>query len=293
MVKEQDTFLPEHMRGQIQFMPEEKEDSTYYPLFEVPLWTGQIKEIKEIPQILTHLKKSHNGSPMTSGGGSREDQMSFIGGRPWNIIEAASLTRVAESNNVNLMDDSYCKQFVKNIQTACVDILQDSPSDHIIHQDQIALTGVYAGLLPPGCALELTIVPNNELVGLLILETPPMTGELYFQDPAWITKSIVSHNVTGNSFPAPEVTQQFSFDPYQMFLYPSWLPMSMTNGRRLDDPENEGIWFAAIRLATRNRFLHPAVVTHDKDRVDEKIYEQAIKERDQYRKQLEELGELD
>tara|TARA_B100000579_G_scaffold219183_1_gene179241 strand:+ start:3078 stop:3959 length:882 start_codon:yes stop_codon:yes gene_type:complete len=292
MVKEQESFLPEYMRGQTEFTPEEKDASAYYPIFEVPLWTGQMSNPREITELMPHLKMSHTGSPMTTSGGDRMEQTSFPGGRPWSISETSTLSKVAESNCVNIMNDHECKQFVENIQKTCADILQHSPSDHIVHRDQIALTGVYVGLLPPGCALDLNIAPNNELVGLLILETPPMTGDLYFQDPAWITKTIVNHNASGNAFPCPEVTKQFSFDPSQVFLYPSWLPMSMTNGRRLDDPENDGIWFATIRLATRNRFLHPAVVTHDEDRMHEAMYDQVLQERDEYKKKLEELGEL-
>ena len=292
MVKPQeDTFLPEYMRESIDFTAEEKEASAYYPLFEVPFWTSNIQDKKAIPAVLEHFKMSHNGSNFENAGRSREDQISFPAGRPWNIIQSRTRLSIPQSNGVNLLDDGYVQPFLETVKQECVRILQHSPKDHFIHRDQLAISGAYVGFLPPGCCLEQNIAPNNELVGLLILETPPMTGELSFQDPAWITKSMTLHNADGSTFPSPEVTQDFSFDEGQIFLYPSWLPMSIANNRKVDDPTNTGIWFVSLRISTRNRFLNPAVVIHDQQKEADDIYKQVVIERDKYRDKLQALGE--
>ena len=289
---QEDTFLPEYMREPLTFTDKEKEASTYHPLFEVPLWTGEIQDKKEIPSLLTHFKKSHSASDMTVGYGTKEDQHLHPGGRRWNIVDSRTRVPTTQSNGINILDDGVCKSFVQTIQEECSRILKHSPEEHTIHYDQIAISGAYVGHLPPGGCLEQTIAPNNELVGLLILETPPMTGELYFQDPAWIAKSMTSHSTTSHSFPSPEVTQQFSFDEGQFFLYPSWLPISMTNNRKVDDPDNTGIWFINLRISFRTRTLDPVVIISDVQTEAEKIYQQVSKDNHKYQQKLEELGEL-
>jgi len=292
MVKAQESaFLPEHMRGSLSFSDEEKEASTYYPLFEVPFWTGQMEDKKAIPDILKHFKKSHSADEM-GGSGSREDQHSFPGGRSWNIVDSRTRLSRPQSNGINITDDSRSKAFVETLQKECGRILQSSPEGHSIFQDYVAISGAYVNHMPAGCCLEQNIAPNNELIGLLILETPPMTGELYFQDPAWIAKSMTSHNPSGGTFPSPEVTQHFSFDESQLFLFPSWMPMSMTNHRKIDDPDNTGIWFITLRISLRTRSLDPAVIISDAQEEAEEIYQQVIAERNEYRHKLEVLGEL-
>ena len=290
---QEDTFLPEYMRKPLAFTDEEKKASTYYPLFEVPLWTSQIEDKEAIPQVLTHFKKAHSPDDINEGFGSREDQHSHPGGRRWNIVDGRTRVPMPQSNGINLLIDGDARSFVETIQKECTRILEQSPANHAIHQDQIAISGAYVGYLPPGGCLEQTIAPNNELVGLLILETPPMTGELYFQDPAWITKSMTSHSTAGNTYPSPEVTQQFSFDAGQFFLYPSWLPVSMTNNRKVDDPSNTGIWFVNLRISLRNRILDPAVIISDAEHMAEDTYQQILKERNEFEHKLKALGELD
>tara|TARA_E500000331_G_C17219338_1_gene697333 strand:+ start:498 stop:1379 length:882 start_codon:yes stop_codon:yes gene_type:complete len=292
MVKPQGlAFLPEHMRGGLSFTDEEKEASTYYPLFEVPFWTSQMEDRKAISEVLPHFKKSQSAD-VIGGASTKEDQQSFPGGRSWNIVDSRTRLSTPQSNGNNITDDSFCKQFLETLQKECSRILQHSPEKHTIHHDHIAISGAYVNYLPAGCCLEQNIAPNNELIGLLILETPPMTGELYFQDPAWITKSMSSHNISGSTFPSPEVTQHFSFDESQLFLFPSWMPMSMTNHRKINDPENTGIWFMTLRISIRSRPLNPAVVISDAQEESEYIYKQLLEERNEYKEKLEALGEL-
>lgn len=292
MVKAQENaFLPEHMREPLSFSDEEKETSAYYPLFEVPFWTGQIEDKKAIPNILPHFKKGHS-SDLMGGTTVKEDKHLFPGGRSWNIVDSRTRLSVPQSNGINIKDDSRSEEFVGEIQKECGRILQNSPENHTILNDQIAITGAYVNHLPAGCCLEPNIAPNNELIGLLILETPPMTGELYFQDPAWIAKTMANHSSSGGTFPSPEVTQQFSFDDGQIFLFPAWLPMSITNHRKIDDPDNTGIWFVTLRISTRTRFLDPAVIISDNQEEAEDIYRQVLEERNEYREKLEALGEL-
>lgn len=292
MVKPQGlAFLPEHMREGLSFTDEEKEASTYYPLFEVPFWTSQMEDRKAISEVLPHFKKSQ-AADVIGGASTKEDQQSFPGGRSWNIVDSRTRLSMPQSNGINITDDSFCKQFLETLQKECSRILQHSPEKHTIHHDHIAISGAYVNYLPAGCCLEQNIAPNNELIGLLILETPPMTGELYFQDPAWITKSMSSHNISGSTFPSPEVTQHFSFDESQLFLFPSWMPMSMTNHRKINDPENTGIWFMTLRISIRSRPLNPAVVISDAQEESEYIYKQLLEERNEYKEKLEALGEL-
>lgn len=290
---QEDTFMPDYLRKPLAFTDEEKKASAYYPLFEVPLWTSEIQDKEAIPQVLTHFKKAHTTNHINENYGSREDQHSHPGGRRWNIVDSRTRLSTPQCNAINLLDDGESRSFIKTIQKECTRILEHSPESHSIHYDQLAISGAYVGLLPPGCCLEQTIAPNNELVGLLILETPPMTGELYFQDPAWIAKSMTSHSTAGNTYPAPEVTQQFSFDEGQFFIYPSWLPISMTNHRKIDDPANTGIWFVSLRFSLRTRILDPAVIISDTEREAEATYQQILEERNEFEHKLEALGELD
>lgn len=297
MVKpQQDQCLPEYLRRPVAFTDEEKENSTYYPLFEVPFWAGEIEDNKAVVRALDLLKPSHQRYNMSNKDGDATDQHSFPGGRPWNIIDSRTRASVVDSNGINILDDETTTPFVEEIQKNITKMLQHSPEKHSIHEDQIAISGAYVGHLPPGRCLEQTIAPNNELVGLLILETPADTGELYFQDPAWITKTMTTHHGSGSIFPSSEVTQHFAFDEGQIFLYPSWLPMSLANHRKMEDPNNTGIWFLSIRISTRIRSLNPAVIASDKQEELENL-ENAFKkveaERDEYRNKLDKLGELD
>lgn len=245
---------------------QEKQNAfSYLSLFETPFWTDRIEDVSILPKIVEHAKQSHADNSLNDATlGEYGDKMTRVGGRPKNLPYDYN-DRSLESNGVSLFDDKAYEELMISLQKDCVRILSNTPENKSrdLRKDMIAVSNATTCSLRPYKRMMPHISPNNELKGMLILDSPVNSGELHVQDPAWIAKSMTSHGLDCNSFPGPEVSKRFSFNSGQIFIFPAWLEFSLINNKPAEDEDNDGIWFVLFNLASRIRSLNPSVVFSD------------------------------
>ncbi|MBM3559834.1 MAG: hypothetical protein FJX53_08180 [Alphaproteobacteria bacterium] len=97
----------------------------------------------------------------------------------------------------------------------------------------IAITGMWLNINPPGAAHVMHNYPNNCLAGTYYLRTAPGADHIQFHDFRLQTQAIVPRY--SRETPYTGATQRIAVQPGLLVLFPAWLPHSVgPNGSRVD-----------------------------------------------------------
>jgi uncharacterized protein (TIGR02466 family) len=85
-------------------------------------------------------------------------------------------------------------------------------------------SNIWTTFYPPGAYVPQHTHSNCVLSGVFYVKAPKNCGNIVFQDPSWVAKSMIYNK--NNEFPKDQTRYDVSPEDGMMIIFPSWLPHS-------------------------------------------------------------------
>lgn len=194
-------------------------------IFPTPIWSGHI-ENEDILQKAEELAYNFRDEVKEAG----------VVSQGWDDKEITDDRLLFDKKGVtsfysdNLATNEKWEEITDFIINMAGTMLSDT---HDVTGMRIA--NMWTTIYPKGAFVPQHIHSYFEVSGVFYVKAPENCGDIVFQDPAWVAKTMNIKGANKGTFPGPGTKWSHSPTAGDMLLFPSWLPHSTKQNESEED----------------------------------------------------------